>query len=97
MPGTPFPTIFYGAVINPVSLSEYTALPHCLIAVGESGNIDWIVDNVAAHELQDALALKGLVDAPVVALKDGEFIMPGFIDTHTVRTPWRIFVTCYSY
>ncbi|KAF5330752.1 hypothetical protein D9619_005321 [Psilocybe cf. subviscida] len=83
MPGTPLPTIFYGAVVNPISLSEYAALPHCLIAVGETGNIDWIVDNVEAHELQDALALKGIVDAPVIALKDGEFIMPGFIDTHT--------------
>jgi len=82
MPGT---TIFYGAVINPVSLTSYSALPRCLLAVDDSGNIEWIVDNVEAHALQEVLAAKGYVDAEVFALKDGEFLTPGFIDTHTVR------------
>ncbi|KAF8969631.1 hypothetical protein BDZ97DRAFT_1902411 [Flammula alnicola] len=77
------PTIFYGAVINPISLTTYSAFTHCLLAVDASGNVEWIVDNVEAHELQETLAAKGYIDAEVVALKDGEFIMPGFIDTHT--------------
>jgi len=76
-------TIFYGAVINPVSLTSYSALPRCLLVVDDSGNIEWIVDNVEAHALQEVLAAKGYVDAEVFALKDGEFLTPGFIDTHT--------------
>ncbi|EAU88645.1 guanine deaminase [Coprinopsis cinerea okayama7 len=79
-------TTFYGAVINPKSLTSYAALPRCLLAVGPTGNIDWIVKDVAPHELQDALAQKGHVDiasANLVELKEGEFLMPGFVDTHT--------------
>ena len=43
-----------------------------------------MVDNVENHELQDVLAAKGLVDCHVVEIPDGTFVMPGFIDTHTV-------------
>ncbi|RDB22164.1 Guanine deaminase [Hypsizygus marmoreus] len=76
-------TIYYGAVINPQSLTAYQALPHCLLAVGPIGTIDWIVDDVQEYELQDALAAKGCIDVDVVALRAGEFLMPGFVDTHT--------------
>ncbi|KAF8163613.1 hypothetical protein B0H34DRAFT_651932 [Crassisporium funariophilum] len=76
-------TIFYGAVINPVTLTSYSAWPRCLLAVDASGNIEWIIEDVEAHKLQEALASKGYFDVEVVALKDGEFIAPGFIDTHT--------------
>lgn len=76
-------TIYYGPVITPESLTEYKALPKCLLSVGPSGNIDWIVEHVPEHLLQDALAQKGFIDAEVNALKTGEFLVPGFIDTHT--------------
>lgn len=77
-------TIYYGSLINPESLTSYKALPNCLFSVGPSGNIEWIVDDVAEHALQDALAQKGCIDVDVVALKSDQFIIPGFIDTHTV-------------
>lgn len=79
-------SIFYGAVINPVSLTDFEKLPTCLLAVGPDGTIAWIVKKVPAHLLQDTLAEKGLVDVDVVVLKEGEFIIPGFIDTHTVES-----------
>jgi len=83
-------TIFYGAVINPTGLTSYDASPRCLLAVNVSGNIDWIVNDVEPHNLQDTLAAKGQLDADVFALKDGEFIIPGFVDTHTVRLIFTI-------
>ena len=76
--------IYYGAVVNPTSLSCYSALPRCLFSVDSSGTVEWMVDNVENHELQDVLAAKGLVDCHVVEIPDGTFVMPGFIDTHTV-------------
>jgi guanine deaminase len=79
------PTIYYGAVINPETLISYKALPRCLLSVGPLGNIDWIVEDVAEHTLQDTLAQKGCIDVDVTTLRTGEFIVPGFIDTHTVR------------
>ncbi|KAG6820865.1 hypothetical protein H0H93_010692 [Arthromyces matolae] len=76
-------SIFYGAVITPDTLNSYSALPNCLLSVGPDGNIEWIEEDVAAHALQDNLAQKGLVDVDIVVLQPGEFLMPGFIDTHT--------------
>ncbi|KAF9469349.1 Metallo-dependent hydrolase [Collybia nuda] len=77
------PTIYYGPVFNPETLTSYKALPSCLFSVGPSGNIDWIVDDVAEHMLQETLAQKGCIDVNVTTLKTGEFFVPGFIDTHT--------------
>ncbi|KAF8236255.1 Metallo-dependent hydrolase [Tricholoma matsutake] len=79
-------TIYYGPVITPESLREYRALPKCLLSVGPSGNIDWIVEYVPEYLLQDTLAQKGFLDINAIdfiVLKAGEFIIPGFIDTHT--------------
>lgn len=84
--------IFYGAVINPTSLTSYSSSPYSLIAIGPEGNIDWIINDVEPHGLQETLASKGCIDVEVVALKDGEFLVPGFIDTHTVRIIY--FVAC---
>ena len=78
-------TTFYGAVINPTSLDVYQTLPRCLLSVDALGYIEWIVEDVEPYNLQETLASKRLVDAEVFALKDGEFIIPGFVDTHTVR------------
>ncbi|KAI0780664.1 guanine deaminase [Trametes elegans] len=78
-------TIFYGGLISPVSLTEYHALPHALLAVSRAtGDIEWIENDVPAGELQDVLARHGATteDADVVELKLGEFLMPGLIDTH---------------
>lgn len=77
-------TLFYGAVINPQTLTSYDVLPRCLLAVGNTGNIDWMVEDVAPHDLQQVLAQHGCNDEYLVELKDGEFLLPGFVDTHTV-------------
>ncbi|KAL0946720.1 hypothetical protein HGRIS_012903 [Hohenbuehelia grisea] len=77
--------IYYGAVINPETLTSYQVLPRCLLAVAASGEIAWLVEDVEDSLVQDTLAQKGCTDADVeiFALKHGEFIMPGFVDTHT--------------
>ncbi|EKM55167.1 uncharacterized protein PHACADRAFT_255596 [Phanerochaete carnosa HHB-10118-sp] len=79
-------TLFYGALITPKSLTEYTAAPQALVCVSKvSGNIDWIELDVPSHKFEDTLASYGLVnlrDFEFIELKHGEFIMPGFIDTH---------------
>ncbi|KAH9857128.1 guanine deaminase [Lenzites betulinus] len=78
-------TVFYGALITPVSLREYRALPHALLAVShDTGDIAWIEDEVHPSGLQDVLARHGLGadDVDLIELKLGEFLLPGFIDTH---------------
>ena len=77
-------TIFYGGVINPSHIDSFSALPRCVLCVDTEGNIAWIIDDVEPQHLQEQLAMRGLVDPEIIILKDGEFIIPGFIDTHTV-------------
>ncbi|KAK0239932.1 hypothetical protein EDD85DRAFT_467981 [Armillaria nabsnona] len=76
-------TIYYGSVINPVSLTSYQALPRCLLAVGATGCVEWLVEDVEDSLVEDTMGQMGNVDNAVVPLKETEFIMPGFIDTHT--------------
>jgi guanine deaminase len=78
-------TIFYGPLVNPKSLSSFQALPRCLLAVGASGQIDWIEEDVHKSVLLNVLDQHGSLDIPLVSLGHGEFILPGFVDTHTVR------------
>jgi guanine deaminase len=78
-------TIFYGPVVNPNSLSSFQSLPRCLLAVGSSGHIDWIEEDVHESALQNVLAQHASLEEHLVSLRHGEFIIPGFVDTHTVR------------
>ena len=84
----PAPTLFYGPLVNPETLTSLSAHPRALLAVNAQGVIDWVEDDVDPSMLQDILAGKGLFDVDVIELKHGEFLMPGFVDTHTVR-PYR--------
>ena len=77
--------VFYGPIVNPKSTASFLLLPNALLAVGPSGSVDWIEDNVHPSSLQDVLARHGSLDTPLIALKHGEFLLPGFVDTHTVR------------
>jgi guanine deaminase len=80
-------TAYYGPVINPLSLTDYLSLPQCLILVSSEGNIEEIYEDVQSSQVQELL-VKHDYTGPGVSftqLKDGKFLMPGFIDTHTVR------------
>lgn len=80
-------TIYYGPVINPQSLTDYLALPRCLILISSDGDIDRVYEDVQSSQLQDIIAQSGYADlgASFIQLKEGQFLMPGLIDTHTVR------------
>ncbi|KAJ3833299.1 hypothetical protein F5878DRAFT_665769 [Lentinula raphanica] len=78
-------TVYYGSLINPTTLDSYEANTNCLIAVNAHGNIDWIVHDVEPSAIQQTLLQKGLLidDITFTALQDGQFMMPGLVDTHT--------------
>lgn len=83
------PTVYYGPLVNPKNLHEYQALPHALLGVSSAGIIEWIEPDVPdSSVLQDVLVKHGYTsveDVKIVELRRGEFLLPGFIDTHTVR------------
>jgi len=78
-------TIFYGPLVNPEALSSFQSLPRCLLAVGASGHINWIEEDVHESALQNVLAQHASLEVHLVNLRHGDFILPGFVDTHTVR------------
>ncbi|KAH7889632.1 hypothetical protein F5I97DRAFT_1934499 [Phlebopus sp. FC_14] len=77
-------TVYYGPVINPQTLTSYLALQRCLIVVGPDGNIAWIDEGVDRAALPETMSKHGFAssDYALVDLQPGEFILPGFIDTH---------------
>ncbi|KAF8921078.1 hypothetical protein CPB85DRAFT_1404999 [Mucidula mucida] len=77
------PIVYYGSVINPKDLESFVALNRCLLAVDAAGNIDWLVDDIEESMVQETMSSKGYIDVDVIPLKDSQFIIPGFIDTHT--------------
>ena len=81
--------IYHGPLVHSLSLTELQTLPRALLAVSESGTIEWLIDDVEPSNLQEAVASKGwsLEDSKteVLIAQPGEFLMPGLIDTHSVR------------
>ncbi|THH30367.1 hypothetical protein EUX98_g3820 [Antrodiella citrinella] len=81
-------TVFYGPLVTPTtgSLSSYLAIPNAALSVSrDTGTIQWIEEDVHPSALQDVMAKYGIVgeDLFLVELQTGEFLIPGFIDTHT--------------
>ncbi|KAL5511607.1 hypothetical protein ACEPAH_4824 [Sanghuangporus vaninii] len=85
-------SIFCGPIMNPQTLTEYAVLPRALLAVDPTGTIVWIEREVDSCDVQEIInqrlsELKASsgedVHVLVTELQDGEFILPGFVDTHT--------------
>ncbi|KAF8660610.1 hypothetical protein AX16_001589 [Volvariella volvacea WC 439] len=79
----PIAKIFYGPIISPVTLTTYNVLPRCLLAVDREGKVAWLLDDVDEDDLVQRMAEKACMCMRIDRLKEGEFIIPGFIDTHT--------------
>jgi len=76
--------LYYGAVVSPTTPCLAKYLPHALIFVN-NGKIGWVEEMVKdEEELSKVLESKGAKDTKLVRLQHGQFLMPGFIDTHTV-------------
>jgi hypothetical protein len=87
------PLLVSGSIISPIDKRHYDALPNALIYVTDDGVIR------AIHQLKPAGApiTEKEVDAFLgtvnhhgklekLHLEKGEFLIPGLIDTHTVRS-----------
>ncbi|KIK56204.1 hypothetical protein GYMLUDRAFT_263873 [Collybiopsis luxurians FD-317 M1] len=89
-------TVYWGSLINPKTLTCYDACPNSLIAVSSVGNILWTAHDVGPSQLSHILVQHGCPDAHIVRLNEGQFLMPGFIDTHTHAAQVPIVGTGYG-
>ncbi|KAI0797642.1 guanine deaminase [Abortiporus biennis] len=83
-------TVFFGSIITPTSLDSYDALPHALLAIEKAtGIIKFVEKDVNVYKVEEILQVienrYGIKkdDVDVCVLNDGEFLIPGFVDTHT--------------
>ncbi|KAL7413073.1 hypothetical protein BDY24DRAFT_362697 [Mrakia frigida] len=77
------PLILYGSLVDSISLTHLRYLSNALICINQHGIIDWLVPNVPSSSVASVLSEKGLKGTQVTQLKKGQFLSPGFIDTHT--------------
>jgi hypothetical protein len=86
-----------GSLISPVTLSSYRALVNALIYVNDRGIIEYVREcDLVSSELaiQSFLYTANIPSHSIhiIRLKRGEFLVPGFVDTHTVSI-WQHTVT----
>lgn len=91
-------TVFYGQLVNPKSLHEVAVYPRAALAVGSNGNILFMKQHVEEEHLHSLINSElqahctSLIDSGLVLhtrikkLSMDQFIMPGFVDTHTVSS-----------
>ncbi|KAG9252433.1 guanine deaminase [Emericellopsis atlantica] len=78
------PKIFYGAVIHSKSLEELEILEDATLVVDANGDI---VEFKKSRD--DAITMASIPkDAEVYRLPRGEFLIPGFVDTHNHAPQW---------
>lgn len=84
------PLAFHGTIIHCLSSSDLEIVENGLLVVGTNGKIDFMKKNVAESEIEDLLSNYGLSKESPTAkfLKHGEFLIPGFIDTHNHAPQW---------
>jgi len=83
-------TVYHTSYTHSISLTELEHVSKAFICVGETGIIEWIEKDIAIEDVERVLADHGLRtgDVEVVKIDDGG-IVPGLIDTHTVRLVYR--------
>lgn len=80
--------VYYGAIIHTVDLTHLQALPRALLAISSDGLIAWLEPDVHPNSIQEFASNRGWTvgngDVELIVGAEGEWIMPGFVDTHTV-------------
>ncbi|POR39330.1 Putative guanine deaminase [Tolypocladium paradoxum] len=79
---------FHGVVVHSTGREELTILDNALLAVDASGRIVALEPDFPTARLAGRLAELGLAQCPVTELSRGQFLVPGFVDTHNHATQW---------
>lgn len=88
MTSSTFPLVFHGTLIHSVTPQEVEIISNGLIVVSEGGKIAALERDVAAADVKGKLSELGFGSAAVNGLRKGEFLVPGFIDTHNHAPQW---------
>ncbi|KAJ5273028.1 hypothetical protein N7478_008153 [Penicillium angulare] len=78
------PLAFYGTATHSRGLNELEILENCFILVDNSGKIQALRPNVNPNQINSLISELGYAPDvfPVKYLQRGQFLCPGFVDTH---------------
>ncbi|TWU71261.1 hypothetical protein ED733_002898 [Metarhizium rileyi] len=80
---------FHGVIIHATSPSTVAILQDALLAVDATGRIASLDTDVPTDEAPSKLASLGLPPCSITYLRRGQFLMPGFVDTHHHAPQWQ--------
>ncbi|RFU80830.1 guanine deaminase [Trichoderma arundinaceum] len=78
----------HGTLIHSSSPTQLQILPDTLITISSSGTILSLQPNVSSSSVSTVLAEKGIENVPITVLSPGQFLIPGFVDTHNHAPQW---------
>ncbi|CAG8302233.1 unnamed protein product [Penicillium salamii] len=83
-PASGLPIAFHGTVIHSKALDDLEILENCFLLVANNGRIQSIQADVEPSQINSLLLANGYAPDvfPVKRLKRGQFLCPGFVDTH---------------
>lgn len=79
------PLVFHGAIIHSISLEEIEILENAALIINVDGRIDALYKDIALDDLR--LKIPG---AKFHLLGPGNFLIPGFVDTHNHAPQWSM-------
>jgi guanine deaminase len=84
------PVAFYGTFIHALSVDELEILEDSLLIVDVAGKIQALHKSVSREQISDLVIAAGYTQDvfPVKYLARGEFLIPGFVDTHHHAPQW---------
>ncbi|KAL7799940.1 hypothetical protein V8C37DRAFT_366087 [Trichoderma ceciliae] len=78
----------HGTLIHSLSPTELQILPDTLIILSSSGTITSLRPNISSSNLPAVLAEQKIENVPLTILCSGQFLIPGFVDTHNHAPQW---------
>ncbi|KAJ5554727.1 hypothetical protein N7461_003197 [Penicillium sp. DV-2018c] len=89
-PVSGLPLAFHGTVIHSKTLNELEILEKCFLLVGIDGKIQVLQANVEPDQINSIVSENGYAPDifPVKYLERGQFLCPGFVDTHNHAPQW---------
>jgi guanine deaminase len=89
-PASGLPIAFHGTVIHSHALDDLETLENCFVLVSKDGKIQALQANVQPDQINAIISENGYAPDvfPVKHLKRGEFLCPGFVDTHNHAPQW---------
>ncbi|KAJ5758479.1 Amidohydrolase 1 [Penicillium odoratum] len=84
------PIAFHGTVIHSRRLNELEILENCFLLVDKAGKIQTLQAGVDPNEINSIISDLGYTPDvfPIKYLQRGQFLCPGFVDTHNHAPQW---------